>query len=103
MPSADPLAFASYVNDLAYTILIFFKQPTPPDKLMEWLRPMVSDEDNRALLMHEEPLYVAADFLGIDRLAPEFRATEEKYQVFRASVLYPSRSPAPVRHRPPRG
>lgn len=93
--TTDPLGFASYVNDLTYTIWFFFQKPQRPDALIEWLRPMASDEDGRAQLMHEEPLYVAADFLGIDRLAPSFSETEEKYQQFRAKFLYPSRSHDP--------
>jgi hypothetical protein len=91
----DPLAFASYVNDLTYTISYFFQKPQRPEALIEWLRPMASDEDSRAQLMHEEPLYVAADFLGIDRLAPSFSEVEEKYQQFRATLLYPSHPPDP--------
>ena len=67
MRASDPLAFTSYVNDLTYTIVVFFQRPFQPEKLIEWLRPIASDEDGQALLMHEEPLYVAADFLGINR------------------------------------
>jgi len=91
MMTTDPLAFASYVNDLTYTIFYFFQKPQRPEALIEWLRPMASDEDSRAQLMHEEPLYVAADFLGIDRFSPSFDEIEENYQQFRTTLLYPSR------------
>jgi hypothetical protein len=93
MRTSDSLAFASYVNDLTYTIIFFFQQPLRSDALIEWLRPIASDEDSQALLMHEEPLYVAADFLGINRLSDTFASIEEKYQEFRAKMLYPSRLP----------
>jgi hypothetical protein len=99
MTATEPLAFASYVNDLTYTIFYFFRKRQRPDALIEWLRPMASDEDSLAQLMHEEPLYVAADFLGIDRLAPSFSEIEEKYQRFRATLLYPSHSHDPRRPR----
>ena len=91
MMTTDPLAFASYVNDLTYTIFYFLQKPQRPEALIEWLRPMASDEDSRAQLMHEEPLYVAADFLGIDRFSPSFGEIEENYQQFRTTLLYPSR------------
>ena len=36
--TTDPLGFASYVNDLTYTIWFFFQKPQRPDALIEWLR-----------------------------------------------------------------
>ncbi len=65
--ATGPLEFASYVNDVAYTIFVFFKTPVHPQTLIEWLKPLSYDADSRAQLMHEEPLHIAADFLGIDR------------------------------------
>lgn len=93
MNNSEALAFASYVNDLTYTIFYVFGRVERPNALMDWLRPMAIDDKSRALLMHEEPLYVAADFLGIDRLAPSFKEYEDKYQQFRSHFLYPGRSP----------
>jgi hypothetical protein len=90
--AAGPLEFASYINDVVLTILVFFQKPVHPQGLFEWLKPMASDEESRALLMHEEPLYIAADFLGIDRFSPNFRVTEQAYEQFRARLLYPSRA-----------
>jgi hypothetical protein len=94
MTAAGPLEFAAFVNDIVYTIIFIFGKPPPnPGDLIEWLRPMCEDEDRRATLMHEEPLYIAADFVGIDRLSPAFRPYEDKYLQFRAGFLYPLRAP----------
>jgi hypothetical protein len=89
MKTTEPLVFARYFYTLTYTIMFFFQRPLNPETLIEWLQPLVSDQEDRALLMHEEPLYVAADFLGIDRLSPKFRETEQKYQQFKVNLASP--------------
>jgi hypothetical protein len=88
----ETLAFDSFVNDVVRTCSFVFDKLLLPGSVMEWVRPLASDEAGRALLMHEEPLYIAADFLGIDRFAPSFDHFEAKYREFRARVLYPSRA-----------
>jgi hypothetical protein len=88
MKKANDLEFPAYVADLVYTILFVFQRIVPPDALIEWLRPMVIDEEQRALLMHEEPLYVAADFLRINRASPNFSQYETEYLHFRKNSLH---------------
>jgi hypothetical protein len=88
----ETFAFTRFVNDVLYTGLFVFERVVPPDNVIEWLRPLASDEASRALLMHEEPLYIAADLLGIDRFAASFVPFAGKYQEFRARFLYPSRA-----------
>src|SRR5271170_7730681 len=64
-----------------------------PKKIIAWLEPITNDDDSVADLLHDEPLYVTADMLGIDRSKPEFRRYESIYQQFRSKVL--GRGPVP--------
>jgi hypothetical protein len=77
-----------YMGDLLFTLLFVFEKIVHPETLVEWLQPMLMDDDQRAMLLHEEPLYVAADFLEIDRLKANFREIERKYLEFRNSFLF---------------
>jgi hypothetical protein len=96
MKMDSQIEIASYVADLIFTLLFVFEKIVHPDALLEWLQPMLMDGDQRAMLLHEEPCYVAADFLEIDRFAPAFRGTERKYLRFRSEFLHQSPSaPAP--------
>jgi hypothetical protein len=87
MTTADDLDYVSYISDLVYTLLFVFQRIIPTDMLLQWLRPMITDDDQRAMLIHEEPLYVAADFLGIDRHSPSFHQYETHYLKFRTEFL----------------
>ena len=95
MKTANDLELPAYVADLIYTIVFVFQRIIPPDMLMQWLQPMVTDEDRCALLMHEEPIYVAADFLGIDRQSPNFSQYEKEYLKFRTNFLNRKHTPLP--------
>jgi hypothetical protein len=87
MNDTNDLEFAAYVAHLISTIIYVFHRSIPPDALIEWLRPMVTDRDQCELLMHEQPLYVAADFLAIDRDSPDFGQYETAYLNLRANFL----------------
>jgi len=87
MRSAGLVEFGTFINDLAFTMLFVFEQKIAPYDMMKWLAPMLVDENQRTMLMHEEPLYVAADFLKINRYAEEFKVYEERYLQFRREFL----------------
>src|SRR3954452_14934707 len=87
MKTYSQIEVASYVSDLIFTLLFVFKNIVHPQSLLDWLRPMLMDDDQRAMLLHEEPLYVAADFLEVNRFAPEFREIEAAYLRFRNEYL----------------
>jgi hypothetical protein len=95
MNTVNHLELPAYVADLVYTIVFVFQRVIPPDMLMQWLEPMLMDEEQCALLMHEEPVYVAADFLGIDRQSPSFSHYEMEYLNFRANFLHRKQTPLP--------
>ena len=95
MKTVNDLELPAYVADLVYTIVFVFRRIIPLDMLMQWLEPMLMDEEQCALLMHEEPIYVAADFLGIDRQSPSFSHYEMEYLDFRANFLHRKHTPLP--------
>jgi hypothetical protein len=88
MKTDAQIEIASYMGDLLFTLLFVFEKIVHPEILIKWLQPMLMDDDQRAMLLHEEPLYVAADFLEIDRLRTNFREIERKYLEFRNSFLF---------------
>jgi hypothetical protein len=83
----DALDYPAYVCDLLYTLIFVFQKIIPTDTLLQWLRPMIMDDDQRSMLMHEEPVYVAADFLGVNRNSVEFRQFESQYFEFQKNFL----------------
>jgi hypothetical protein len=87
MKSTVEIDVAQYVADLVYTLIFIFHRVVPSEAVIEWMRPMVTNHDQRAILLQEEPLYVAADFLKIDRLSPSFRNYEKIYFKFRSQIL----------------
>ncbi len=83
-PKEDAELFTIYMNDLILTITKFFNGSVlEPRNLGGWLQPLLTREGGAARLMHQEPLYTAADFLGIDRDS----IPEEKYHEFRRDVI----------------
>jgi hypothetical protein len=93
MKSSVEIDVAEYVGDLIYTLIFVFNRVVASEAVIEWLRPMVSTRDQREALLQEEPVYVAADFLGIDRLSSSFRVFEQKYLKFRSYILAASARP----------
>lgn len=87
MKSTVEIDVAEYVADLVYTLIFVFHRVVPSEAVIGWLRPMVTNHDQRVNLLQEEPLYVAADFLNIDRLSPSFRNYEKNYFKFRTQIL----------------
>jgi hypothetical protein len=87
MRTSRELELATYVGDLIYTIVFVFNRLVSTSRVSEWLAPMVASNDRRSALLQEEPLYVAADFLQVDRFSKEFTSMEYKYLRFRREIL----------------
>lgn len=79
MRDTKSMAFARFVMQIFETIQIVFERKVDANELMQWLLPIASNSNSLTLLMHDEPLYVAADFLGIDRFSSDFEEIEQKY------------------------
>jgi hypothetical protein len=75
----ESMEVMEHLIDVLYTLDEVFGQKVIPGDLIRWARPAISNEGRRTLFLHEDPLYVAASFLNLDSLAPEFRDVEKRY------------------------